>query len=510
MGANGVQEVNGNSTSNIDNGKSLSSTAPWCPPINIDNINPKVLECQYAVRGEIVAHAERLQQKLLQDPSSLPFDELIYCNIGNPQSLGQQPITFFREVAALCDHPGLLHKKEIQTVFSSDAIKRAESIVSSIPGRATGAYSHSKGVKALRTIIAEGIQNRDGYSADPEDIFLTDGASPGVHMMIRLMLRNKKDGIMCPIPQYPLYSASIALHDGTLVPYYLDESKGWGLEVSELKSRLEAAVADGINVRALVVINPGNPTGQVLSEENQQKIVQFCKDENLVLLADEVYQENVYADNKKFSSFKKIARSMGYTERDFSLVSFHSISKGFYGECGRRGGYMEVTGFDSDVKNQIYKMASVSLCSNLSGQVMMSLVMNPPKDGDESYELYSSERNAILSSLGRRAKMLAEALNKLERVSCNEAEGAMYLFPRIELPEGAMKAAQAAGMVPDTFYCKRLLDATGIVVVPGSGFRQVPGTWHFRITILPPEEKMPTIIAKLTSFHESFMQEFQG
>ncbi|KAH7444326.1 hypothetical protein KP509_02G073800 [Ceratopteris richardii] len=329
-------------------------------------------------------------------------------------------------------------------------------------------------------------------------------------MMIRLMLRNKKDGIMCPIPQYPLYSASIALHDGTLVPYYLDESKGWGLEVSELKSRLEAAVADGINVRALVVINPGNPTGQVLSEENQQKIVQFCKDENLVLLADEVYQENVYADNKKFSSFKKIARSMGYTERDFSLVSFHSISKGFYGECGRRGGYMEVTGFDSDVKNQIYKMASVSLCSNLSGQVMMSLVMNPPKDGDESYELYSSERNAILSSLGRRAKMLAEALNKLERVSCNEAEGAMYLFPRIELPEGAMKAAQAAGMVPDTFYCKRLLDATGIVVVPGSGFRQVPGTWHFRITILPPEEKMPTIIAKLTSFHESFMQEFQG
>lgn len=509
MAPDSPQEANGSCNNNMNSKRNLSSSAAWSPPITIDNINPKVLACEYAVRGEIVAHAERLQHKLLHNPSTLPFDELLYCNIGNPQSLGQQPITFFREVAALCDYPALLDKDETHGIFSSDSIARAESIISNIPGRATGAYSHSKGVKALRATIAEGIERRDGYPADPEDIFLTDGASPGVHMMMQLTLRSQKDGIMCPIPQYPLYSASIALHDGTLVPYYLDERSGWGLEVSELKSRLEAATASGINVRALVVINPGNPTGQVLSEENQRSIVQFCKDEQLLLLADEVYQENVYVENKKFTSFKKIARSMGYTEKDISLVSFHSISKGYYGECGRRGGYMEVTGLDSDVKDQIYKVASVNLCSNLSGQTLMSLVMNPPKVGDESYELYVSERDAILSSLGRRAKMLAEALNKLEGVTCNEAEGAMYLFPRIELPEGAVKAAKAAGMVPDTFYCRRLLDATGIVVVPGSGFGQVPGSWHFRITILPAEEKMPTIITKLSTFHERFMQEFQ-
>ncbi|KAI5068491.1 hypothetical protein GOP47_0016836 [Adiantum capillus-veneris] len=502
MSPNSPQEANGSK-------RNLSSSIVWSPPITVDNINPQVLACEYAVRGEIVAHAERLQHKLLHNPSTLPFNELIYCNIGNPQSLGQQPITFFREVAALCDYPGLLDKDETHGIFSSDSIARAEKIINSIPGRATGAYSHSKGVKALRATIAEGIERRDGYPSDPEDIFLTDGASPGVHMMMQLTIRNQQDGIMCPIPQYPLYSASIALHDGTLVPYYLDESTGWGLDVSELKSRLQAATAAGINVRALVVINPGNPTGQVLSEQNQQSIVQFCKDENLLLLADEVYQENVYVDNKKFTSFKKIARSMGYTEKDFSLVSFHSISKGYYGECGRRGGYMEVTGLDSEVKDQIYKVASVNLCSNISGQIMMSLVMNPPKVGDESFELYTNERDGILSSLGRRAKMLAEALNKLEGVTCNEAEGAMYLFPRIELPEGAIKAAKAAGMVPDTFYCRRLLDATGIVVVPGSGFRQVPGTWHFRITILPPEDKMPSIITKLSTFHERFMQEFQ-
>ncbi|MCO5586738.1 hypothetical protein L7F22_040680 [Adiantum nelumboides] len=163
------------------------------------------------------------------------------------------------------------------------------------------------------------------------------------------------------------------------VPYYLNETKGWGLEISELRLRLEAAFAAGINVRALVVINPGNPTGQVLSVENQQEIVQFCRDEHLLLLADEVYQENVYADNKFFTSFKTIARSMGYTDRDFSLVSYHSISKGYCGECGKRGGYMEVTGLDRNIKDQINKMTSVKRCSNLTGQILMSLVMNPPK-----------------------------------------------------------------------------------------------------------------------------------
>jgi alanine transaminase len=107
-------------------------------------------------------------------------------------------------------------------------------------------------------------------------------------MMMQMLLSSEKDGILCPIPQYPLYSASIALHGGTLVPYYLNESSGWGLEISDLKDKLEGARAAGTIVRALVVINPGNPTGQVLAEENQQSILQFCRDEGLVLLADEV------------------------------------------------------------------------------------------------------------------------------------------------------------------------------------------------------------------------------
>ncbi|XP_072991936.1 alanine aminotransferase 2-like [Typha latifolia] len=490
-----------------------AATAAMAPttsfPVSVESINPKVLKCEYAVRGEIVAHAQRLQQELQTKPGSHPFDEILYCNIGNPQSLGQLPVTFFREVLSLCDHPSLLDKSETHALFSSDAIARAWQIMDMIPGRATGAYSHSQGVKGLRDAIAEGIAVRDGFPANADDIFLTDGASPAVHMMMQLLISCEKDGILCPIPQYPLYSASIALHGGSLVPYYLDEATGWGLETAELKKQLEEARSRGITVRALVVINPGNPTGQVLAEENQREVVEFCKKEGLVLLADEVYQENIYVDNKKFSSFKKIARSMGYGDEDLSLVSFQSVSKGYYGECGKRGGYMEITGFSPDVRDQIYKVASVNLCSNISGQILASLVMNPPKVGDESYESYMAERDGILSSLARRAKALEDAFNSLEGVTCNKAEGAMYLFPCLCLPQKAIEAAKAVNTPPDAFYARRLLEATGIVVVPGSGFGQVPGTWHFRCTILPQEDKIPAIISRLKAFHEAFMEEFR-
>ncbi|KAI3786231.1 hypothetical protein L1987_45366 [Smallanthus sonchifolius] len=368
------------------------------------------------------------------------------------------------------------------------------------------------GIKGLRDTIAAGIEARDGFPADPNDIFLTDGASPGavkviifiilpsqVHMMMQLLIRSENDGILCPIPQYPLYSASIALHGGTLVRYYLDEATGWGLEISELKKQLEAARQKGITVRALVV----------LAEENQRQIVDFCKKEGLVLLADEVYQENVFAPDKKFHSFKKICRSMGYGDNDIPLVSFQSVSKGYHGECGKRGGYMEVTGFSSQVREQFYKVASVNLCSNISGQILASLVMSPPKVGDESYDAYLSERDGILKSLARRAKTLEDAFNSLEGITCNKAEGAMYLFPRIILPNKAIKAAEEAKKAADTYYAIRLLNATGIVVVPGSGFGQVPGTWHFRCTVLPQEDKIPAIVSRLTDFHKKFMDEFR-
>ncbi|KAH9618360.1 hypothetical protein KSS87_017223 [Heliosperma pusillum] len=129
--------------------------------------------------------------------------------------------------------------------------------------------------------------------------------------------------------------------------------------------------------------------------------------------------------------------------------------------------------------------------------------MSPPKAGDESYEAYSAEKDGILSSLARRAKILEDAFNSLEGVTCNKAEGAMYLFPRLNLPNKAIEAAALVPTAPDNFYARRLLEATGIVVVPGSGFGQAPGTWHFRGTILPPEDTIPAIVNRIRAFHEN-------
>ncbi len=221
-----------------------------------------------------------------------------------------------------------------------------------------------------------------------------------------------------------------------------------------------------------------------------------------------MYQTNVYEEDRPFVSFKSVLRSLGPEFEDFELFSFHSCSKGFIGECGKRGGYMEVNGVLPEVREQIYKAASISLCSNVHGQVMVELMVNPPKPGDESWELYDEETTTILISLKRRAQKLVEGFNELEGVSCNSAQGAMYTFPTITLPQKAVEAASEAGMSPDAMYCMKMLEATGVCTVPGSGFQQAPGTFHLRCTFLPEEDKFDGFITRIRDFHEGFMAEY--
>jgi len=260
-----------------------------------------------------------------------------------------------------------------------------------------------------------------------------------------------------------------------------------------------------------VIINPGNPTGNCLNVDNMRDVVRFCHRQRLLLLADEVYQENVYLPEKQFHSFKKVLKGMGqpFAEQQ-ELISFHSVSKGFTGECGRRGGYMELCNVLPSAREQLYKMASVALCPNLDGQVMVDLMVLPPQPGSPSHQQYVRERDAIIASLKRRALLVAASLNRLQGVTCNNAEGAMYLFPRISLPPVAVLAAKSAGKSPDTFYCLELLNSTGLVVVPGSGFGQRDSTYHFRITVLPSEDKIKSVLARLAEFHAAFISKYQS
>ena len=258
-------------------------------------------------------------------------------------------------------------------------------------------------------------------------------------------------------------------------------------------------------------INPGNPTGQCLSESDIIKLIKFCYDNRLVMLADEVYQENIYnPNNKPFVSTRRTLHHHYARYPDIQngteLFSFHSVSKGAYGECGLRCGYFEAHNIEPDVVDEIYKTACINLSPNIPGQVAIGVMLNPPKEGDVSYHLYEEEKRATITSLQRRARIMTDAFNAMEGVTCQDTEGSMYSFPQIRLPRNAMEAAKAAGKAPDIFYCLALLHETGISTVPGSGFTQRDGTYHVRTTILPPEEQFDDIINRFSNFHKAFLR----
>jgi len=478
------------------------------PNLKVENMNPCVKEMEYAVRGPLVIRATALQGEMEQGDKK-SFSSVIKANIGDAHAMGNKPITFIRQVMALITHPPLLETDQ----FPEDAKSRAREILAGCRGGSVGAYSDSPGIEIIRRHVANYIMERDGgIPSDWRNIMLCAGASEGIRAVLKLMTNPggdnvKRPGVMIPIPQYPLYSASLAEYNMEQVGYYLDEKRNWALDSQEL----QRAIKDGkkkCDVRAIVVINPGNPTGQVLTRDNIESVIKFAYSEHLFIFADEVYQHNVYDENSAFHSFKKVVMEMGSPYSEMEIASFMSCSKGYMGECGMRGGYAEIVNMDTGVMAMLQKSISAKLCPTVLGQACMDLVVNPPRLGEPSYDSWLAEKNMTLSSLARRAKLVADTLNTIPGFSCNTVQGAMYAFPQITLPEKAIQAAEAAGQTADVFYAFNLLEETGICVIPGSGFGQMPGTFHFRTTILPQEEMIKDMLGRIKEFHVKFIEKY--
>jgi aspartate/methionine/tyrosine aminotransferase len=450
--------------------------------IRHEDIGRDVRDCEYAVRGPIVARAQELERQ---------GRRIIYCNIGNPQSLGQRPVTWVRQVLALAEWPELAGKVPAGT-FPDDVVETARTIARE-SRYGLGAYTESKGWRFVREAVARFISARDGIPSDPEAIYLTDGASKGVQAALRVLIADAKDAILIPIPQYPLYSATITLYGGTAIGYHLDEANGWKLSRAALDRSIAEARQKGLRPRAICVINPGNPSGAVLDEANVEMVLRFAAEHGLSVLADEVYQDNVWREGDRFFSFARGLERLAL--RDVSLFSFHSVSKGYLGECGHRGGYFECRNVPGPVLDEITKLQSIALCANSVGQIVTYLLVTPPKPGGPSWPLYERERRDILEALRRKAAIVSKGLGAVEGMHCNEVTGAMYAFPRLELPPG----------VTDFDYCLALLEETGICVVDGTGFGQQPGTWHLRTTILPPLDEIETVVRRIAEFHRAFV-----
>lgn len=477
-------------------------------PVQID-VNPDIARMEYAVRGPIPRRAAELARQGMQT---------IPCHIGNPQALGQQPISYYREVLGLLESPGKLARERTlrklftsnpqgfgamsDTDFASDYVLAVCEEMLAKFGTGLGAYTESKGPVFIREAIAAYIDQRDGVGSaapvrsDPESIFLTNGASDAVRQVIDLLIAERTDGIMIPIPQYPLYSAAIRRAGGTQVNYYPDEDSGWTFNRSMLEEAIAQARQQGVTVKAIVVINPSNPTGAVLPEQSGREVVDFAQAHGLAIIADEVYQENLYG-----AEFVSFARLVG--RRDVPLFSLHSTSKGYYGECGRRGGYLEMRNpprlKDSSLSfaDIMLKQASVSLCSNTTGQALTYLMVKPPPPGSAPFKQFVEEKESVLRGLYEKATMIRTAFKDMEGVECFGRIGAMYLFPRLNvLPRGTT----------DFDYCMKLLETTGLCTVNGAGFGQRPGTHHLRIAFLPARELLERVLPEWIAFHSAYIR----
>nr|XP_037855879.1 alanine aminotransferase 1 isoform X3 [Chlorocebus sabaeus] len=582
--------------------------------LTLHSMNPRVRRVEYAVRGPIVQRALELEQELRQGVKK-PFTEVIRANIGDAQAMGQRPITFLRQVLALCVNPDLLTSPS----FPDDAKKRAERILQACGGHSLGAYSVSSGIQLIREDVAKYIERRDGgIPADPNNVFLSTGASDAIVTVLKLLVAGEghtRTGVLIPIPQYPLYSATLAELGAVQVDYYLDEERAWALDVSELHRALCQARGH-CHPRALCVINPGNPTGafppphptppaplcalaqavpglpspgcpvegsappwltqpcclphtpgQVQTRECIEAVIRFAFEERLFLLADEVrgagereagqqpapvtpcafpgvsgqrvrcglpvplIQEGAHGDGAT------LCRAAGARLLPLHLQGLHGRVRAGEagggsramawpsspsgptpphlawtcpspGRCGFRGGYVEVVNMDAEVQQQMLKLMSVRLCPPVPGQALLDLVVSPPAPTDPSFAQFQAERQAVLVELAAKAKLTEQVFNEAPGISCNPVQGAMYSFPRVQLPPRAVECAQELGLAPDMFFCLRLLEETGICVVPGSGFGQREGTYHFRMTILPPLEKLRLLLEKLSRFHAKFTLEY--
>eukprot|EP00767_Chilomastix_cuspidata_P002475 gnl/Chilomastix_cuspidata/260.p1 GENE.gnl/Chilomastix_cuspidata/260~~gnl/Chilomastix_cuspidata/260.p1 ORF type:complete len:466 (+),score=172.60 gnl/Chilomastix_cuspidata/260:71-1468(+) len=429
-------------------------------------------------------------------------------HVASERILGRS-ITFLRNVSSLVNLPHLLDSPELLTVFKEDEIAEAKKIVSFFGEAGTGAYTDVQGVPGIRESIAKYIEKRDGFPSSASDIFMTDGATPGVQMVLRMAIREPTDGVMYPVPQYPLYPSCVTLYGGAHIHYYLDEESDWGLTIAELERAYTQAQSEGVNPKVLCVINPGNPTGQVLSRESMEGIVRFCHEKHILLLSDEVYQDNIYLPEKRpWESFKKVVCEMGLHKEGFELISVHSISKGFVGECGHRGGYFETLNIDPLVKEVILRLTSL-LCVNSDGQIMTHLMVSHPAPGAPSRALFEKEYYGIYESLKRKAIRLRKFLVELEGVTCREAFGSLYLFPRIAIPPRAIAEARHLEIPADEMYCIDLLTATGLLVTPGSSFGQAEGTYHVRFTVLPDEEDLSSLEPAIAAFHAAWMRKWE-
>ncbi|XP_063183761.1 alanine aminotransferase 1-like [Chroicocephalus ridibundus] len=453
-----------------------------------------LLERATAIEGELAQGQEK------------PFTEVTRCHSGDAVAAGRQPPAFLRQVAAVCAHPELLGDGSIP----ADAKNRAGRVLRRLQGGSPGAYNLEYVTDAVAEKVARYLERRDGgIPGDPRRVVPCGGTAAAMVDVLSLLVDAGSavaTGVLVPVPGPPLLGGATGLAGAVAVPYPLDEERGWAVDGRAVREALRRA-RDTCHPKVLCVVNPGDPTGHVLSRQNMEDVVRLAAEENLLLLADEVQQERAFLPGRPFLSFKRVLWEMGAPlSSAVQLVSFYSLSKGA-GGGGFRAGFFELVNIDPSVLKCFYTWG-LSVYPSILGQVMLESAMEPPLPSDPSFPAFEEHRQGLLRDLAHNARLVQEVLGRAPGIRCRPVQGGARAFPRIQLPPRAQRQARMLGLEPDVFFCQKLLEATGIVLAPGSEFGQPEGTHHVGLSLLLPAATLERVLLTLTRFHATFLRDF--
>jgi alanine-synthesizing transaminase len=396
----------------------------------------KLANVGYDIRGPVLDKARQMEDE---------GQKIIKLNIGNIAAFGLEP---------------------------PDEI--VQDMIRNLGTQVAAGYTDSKGLFAPRRAIVHYTQEKHIPGVTVDDVYLGNGASELIAMSMNALL-DAGDEVLIPSPDYPLYTAVVSLSGGTPVHYRCDEGAGWLPDIADIRAKITPAT------RAIVVINPNNPTGALYPVDLLRDIVALARQHQLIIFADEIYDKTLY-DGVEHTSIASLAD-------DVLTVTFNGLSKN-YRSCGYRAGWMVVSGDKRHAKDYIEglnMLASMRLCANTPGQLAIQTALGG----------YQSIKDLVAPGgrLARQRDTAYELLTQIPGVSVVKPKAALYMFPRLD--------PKLYPIDDDQQFAYELLAEEKVLIVQGSGFN-VPDHQHLRVVFLPHTDDLAEAIGRIARFLDHY------
>jgi alanine-synthesizing transaminase len=392
----------------------------------------KLASVAYDIRGPVLDKARQMEDE---------GHKIIKLNIGNVAAFGLEP---------------------------PDEI--VQDMIRNLPSQVAAGYTDSKGLFAPRKAVVHYTQEKHIAGVGVDDVYLGNGASELIAMSLNALLNNG-DEVLIPAPDYPLWTAVTGLSGGTPVHYVCDEQSGWLPDIEDLRRKVTP------NTRAVVVINPNNPTGALYPESLLLEIIEVARQHQLVVLVDEIYDKTLY-DGNSHTSIASLAD-------DVLFVTFNGLSKN-YRACGYRAGWMVVSGEKRHARDYIEglnMLASLRLCANTPGQLAIQTALGG----------YQSIKDLVAPTgrLCRQRDLAYSLLTQIPGVSVVKPKAALYMFPRLD--------PKLYPVDDDQQFAYELLAEEKVLIVQGTGFNWTDNN-HFRLVFLPNSDDLTEAITRIERF----------